>query len=813
MSSRPSNRSGTKKKGPRHTVTCKCGHQMKVKTKHFGRMCRCTHCNFPIYVTYDNVTPPVDPKSELVPRFYDEENVPIRWDVGDLITELYQVKEVLGEGGMGTVYRVEHRGWGKMMAVKCPSGSLNRDPIWAEQFEHECETWINLSPHPNVVECYYMRRMGGLPRLFAEYVDGPDLDHLISEKTLYDGGDEKSLVRILDVAIQYCWGLHHAHQEGVVHQDVKPSNLLIGSDGVAKVTDFGLAMVHIHKDGSRGSSADSSGDGGTIRGSTGGTPTYRSNDHRVYDSLTRQTDMWSWGVTMIEMFSGDVYWKDGTKANSVLDDLIKHGSRYEFVPKMPGDFEKLLRQCFEEDRDKRPSDMLSMAKQIEEIYFLALGKHYPRPAPEAEHAEVDVLNNRAVSLLDLDQTTEAEALLQEVLKVEPAHIEANYNRALLYWRRGHITDTQFLEMMERICKSLPNDWLPRYLLAQVCMERGDCRLALTILEPIAKDVEYLRDVAFCQAMAYHFQGKDKQALWHYDKTDLKVTAVCLSSDSRRVLVGGLGGNIQSMDMVTREPLAFFSGHTDRIHSLRFSMSDGLAVSASSDKTARVWNTGDGKLIQLLEGHEGAVHHAVFSHDEKKVLTGSHDGTARFWDARNGALLHTFSGHGGPVWNVALSHSGRYAFTGSLDGTVIQWDTQSGKGVQRFTSKRDRIWCVDVCSNATELIVGCGSAIEIWDIPTAQLKKTIEGHQHDIHGLCLSQNDRHALTATQKGTMKVWDIRTGQCIRSLKAYAPIHLSPDGTHAISCGAHGDFTVWSLNVNEPIFNAKPMICRDND
>ncbi|MFP6584279.1 MAG: serine/threonine-protein kinase [Candidatus Hydrogenedentota bacterium] len=782
---------------------------MKVKTKHFGRMCRCTKCNFPIYVTFENVSPPVDPKDDLIPKFYSEDNVPIRWKVGDLITELYQVKEILGEGGMGTVYRLEHRGWGKMMAVKCPSGSLNRDPIWAEQYEHECETWINLSPHPNVVECYYMRRMGGLPRLFAEYVDGPDLDHLISQKTIYHGARAEVKARMMDIAIQYCWGLHHAHQEGLVHQDVKPSNLLVGSDGIAKVTDFGLAMVHVGEDGSRGSTPDSGLDGGTLRGSTGGTPTYRSNDHRVYENVTLQTDIWSWGVTMIEMFSGDVYWTDGTKANSVLDNLLKHGSRYDIIPIMPPAFESLLRRCFQEDRELRPPDMLSIANEIKDIFQQQLGRPYDRPEPVSEYTPVDILNNQAVSLLDLGQAVEAEALLQEVLAQEAGHIEANYNRGLLLWRRGLITDTQMLKLMEQLCESYPKEWLPRYLLAQVCMERGDCIDAQKILEPIARDDEYHRDVAFCQAMAYHFENHDKQPVWHYTSKDLQVAAVAISTDSRRVLAGGLDGIFLSLDVVTRDVLTDFRGHTDRVHSIQFSISDGLVVSASADETVRLWNAGDGRLIHTLSGHQGAVRQAVISHDEKRVLSGSEDGTARYWDATSGELLHTLTAHHASVWSVALSHCGRYAFTGSSDGTVIQWDVASGKGMCQFTSKRDKIWAVAVNTNSTQLIVSCGSAIEIWDVATARLKRTIEGHQHDAFGLSVSQSGIHALSATQMGTMKVWDIETGQCIRSLKANAPIQLTPDGTHAISGGAHGDFTVWALHMDERIFTANPMIC----
>ncbi|MFP6615967.1 MAG: protein kinase, partial [Candidatus Hydrogenedentota bacterium] len=686
MSSRSGHKS-KKKKGPRYSATCRCGHEMKVKTKHFGRMCRCTQCNFPIYVTYDNVTPPVDPKDKLIPNFYCEDEVPVRWEVGDLITELYAVKEILGEGGMGTVYRVEHRDWGKMLAVKCPSGHLMNDPLWVEQFEHECETWINLLPHPNVVECFYMRRFGGLPRLFVEFLDGPDLDNMISEKTLYEGGQDGVLRRMLDIGIQYCRGLHHAHQEGLVHQDVKPSNLLVGSDGVAKVTDFGLAMVFGESGGSRasrgsrGSSGGSGMDGGRLRGSTGGTPTYRSNDHKAYSELTLHADVWSWGVTMIEMFSGDVYWTDGRKAMSVLENLLRHGSRYDVIPKMPLKLQSLLRRCFQEDRLKRPGDMTVLADRLKEVYSDELGEEYPRAEPELNYTQVDVLNNRAVSLIDLGQPGEAEALLQEVLIEHPEHIQASYNRGLLFWRRGHITDTQMLELTQNMCHTYPQEWLPRYLTAEVCMERGDCGIAMDILEPIVNDDEYRRDVAFCQAMSYHYQTRDKKRVWESRMEGIQVSAVGVSVDGWRILTGGVDGKIVSFERASQEATTTFVGHEGGIRSLAFSNDETFIASASVDGTVRLWAPVKGNCIHVLSGHQGAVQRAVISANGRFVLSGGEDAVVRYWDVQSGQCMRTFAGHGGPIWDVAISRCGRFAFSASTDGTVIQWDIGSGKRIR------------------------------------------------------------------------------------------------------------------------------------
>src|SRR5207249_1589965 len=106
-------------------------------------------------------------KSEIG-RQIGEDGVPVVWQPGDVILDLYEVTGVLGEGGMGKVYKVRHRGWNLDLAVKSPKPDRLAKAGAAENFEREAETWVNLGLHPHTVSCYYVRRLGGIPRVFAE---------------------------------------------------------------------------------------------------------------------------------------------------------------------------------------------------------------------------------------------------------------------------------------------------------------------------------------------------------------------------------------------------------------------------------------------------------------------------------------------------------------------------------------------------------------------------------------------------------------------------------------------------------------------
>jgi hypothetical protein len=185
-----------------------------------------------------------------------EVEVPDEWKVGDrLLNNLYEVEEEVGiredglqKGGFGRVYKVLHTGWNISLAVKTPQAEQLQKIGGVENFIREAETWVKLGLHPHIVTCFYVRKLGKSPRVFAEFVSGGSLHDWIYGKDgespkLYQGGHAESFKRILDIAIQFAWGLHYSHEQGLIHQDVKPGNTMMTPDGTVKVTDFGLARA------------------------------------------------------------------------------------------------------------------------------------------------------------------------------------------------------------------------------------------------------------------------------------------------------------------------------------------------------------------------------------------------------------------------------------------------------------------------------------------------------------------------------------------------------------------------------------------
>lgn len=353
-----------------------------------------------------------------------EKDVPAEWEEGDVILGLYQVEKILGQGGFGRVYKVRHKGWNIELAVKSPLEEKFKTDEDKKNFEQECQTWIDLGLHPNTVSCYYVRRLGGIPRVFAEYIEGGSLKDWIEDEK-----KEKTLEKILDIAIQFAWGLQYAHEKGLVHQDVKPANVMMTNEGEAKVTDFGLAKARA----ATSETASEDQPGQSIRVPNAGfmTREYASPEQAAGKALTRKTDIWSWGLSVLEMFAGEVFWRAGQVAPEALESFIEMGAEDDSIPKMPDTLVELLRQCFQQNPDNRPGTVeivegFKKVKGLKEIYKEKIGDEYPRPEPKPAELLADGLNNKAVSMLDLGREEEAENIYEEALKTDPHHPEATY---------------------------------------------------------------------------------------------------------------------------------------------------------------------------------------------------------------------------------------------------------------------------------------------------------------------------------------------------------------------------------------------------
>ena len=347
---------------------------------------------------------------------------------GNDILNTYTVVSDAVHGGMGSVWRVHHKNWNVDLAMKRPKARYFAEGSAArkEGFIRECENWIELGLHPNIVSCYYVRDIGGIPTIFSEWMDGGSLKDRIRDGSLYAGTVEEVQERILDIAIQCARGLKYSHEKGLIHQDVKPGNLLMTKEWDARLADFGLARAQSQLS-----------DGGAPAFS-GYTPEYCPAEQTKAADPERWMDIYAWALTVLEMYTGKRLWKTGAEAKDLR---LKEPEDFRVL--ISAEMKSILNKALE----KGYEECGTLIGDLKKAYAGQAGMPYARPEPSAAGDTADSMNNRALSFLDLGKDQLAENIWTDAIRMDNSSFRCHYNLAVFLWQANRI-DSE--ELRERI---------------------------------------------------------------------------------------------------------------------------------------------------------------------------------------------------------------------------------------------------------------------------------------------------------------------------------------------------------------------------
>ncbi|MDZ4834467.1 MAG: serine/threonine-protein kinase [Candidatus Melainabacteria bacterium] len=227
-----------------------------------------------------------NPRTSLANRLHNKEKKQISFGDG------YEVLELIGEGGMASVYKVRSHADDSLFAIKMLKAELARDPLAILRFKQEVKAAAKLG-HPNLVASYELGEMDdGTPFFVMDYVDGSNLSALLIEQ------GKLTVERALEIFIAMCEAMEHAHSKGVVHRDLKPSNVLVNAQGLVKVVDFGIAKVLVSGT-TTGNTASL-----TQTGELFGSPLYMSPEQCMGENSDERSDIYSLGCVIYELLSG-----------------------------------------------------------------------------------------------------------------------------------------------------------------------------------------------------------------------------------------------------------------------------------------------------------------------------------------------------------------------------------------------------------------------------------------------------------------------------------------------------------------------------
>ncbi len=261
----------------------------------------------------------------------------------------YRIVSELGRGGMGVVYKAHEESLNRFVAIKVLGEHLAADPVYVERFLREAQSAARLN-HPNIVQIYAVNEEEGAHYFVMEYVSGISLSRLLRAP---EPVDEMRAARII---LQTAAGLQAAHEQGVIHRDVKPANILIDDRGLVKIADFGLALM-----------------GGAVSRLTAtgmfmGTPGYLSPEQCLDRDIDHRTDIYSLGVTLFEALTGQVPFA----ADSPLALLrqiveVEPPDLDELKPGVDPGLRALVERMMAKDREQRPASCAEIIAELKPI--------------------------------------------------------------------------------------------------------------------------------------------------------------------------------------------------------------------------------------------------------------------------------------------------------------------------------------------------------------------------------------------------------------------------------------------------------------
>ncbi len=789
------------------------------------------------------------------------------WQAGSVIDGRYEVHDT-ARGGMAVVAIAFDRELWRMVAIKTPLPTMLATADGRARFQREAESWVALGVHPNICCAYYLHEIGGMPRLFIEYVDGGDLNEWLKR-------DERpGLEERLDIAIQIASGLDYTNtfpwtdddgveHRGLVHRDVKPANVLLTTDGIARVTDFGLVRSHSVVESGAGddvrdqldptlprtaSSQDSVATGSwqtvTAAGGLVGTPPYMAPElWRQVQRGTVATDIYAYGCLLYEVFCGRRPFVMKSDAASQtreahLGSLMRMHLRDE--PPVPqtldGDIDArladLMQACLAKEADGRPQTFAEIRQRLVEVYEEVVGTPYPRPEPKRTQLLADSLANRGASFVTLGLEDRASASFREALEIDPRHLEATFNAGLLEWRRDGLKDAELERRLSEAERTGANPGRAGLLRARLRMMLDDPLGALQALDGSAEaesePLEARRTRAFAMLAAARGTAVAVDA---GHARELLRSVVEASPSDLPAMVGfaescRLAGDAamaeealtaaRSLDRELPEELdaavaAHLSGHrVERVmdhpapvQSLRVTADDRVVVRTAGAE-AYVWGPAGNRPGLRIDLGGPARQGRSMAVAADALIVCLENGPLTVFALATGRRLRSFRVHPGVATCADFSPLGDRVASGGSDRVVRLWNLRSGECEQSLQGHQ--AFLSAVAWHPTENKVVTASAdgtARLWDLIEGRCLHVFDAQRGPIRSVAVADDGRVALTAGQDGVIGVWDTATGKNIRFLRGHqgAATAVVAVGDWIAAGGDDGTVRLWSLSSGESL------------
>jgi len=703
----------------------------------------------------------------------------------------FEIRARLGAGGFGAVYRAYDPALDREVALKVPRAAVLEKPEAKARFLREPKAAARLR-HPHIVPVFDVGSHEEHYYIASAYIEGSTLEEVIAR-------ERPDFRRAAEIVCDLAEALHYAHEMGVVHRDVKPSNVMIDAQGEAMLMDFGIAHVERSEEKL------------TQDGAVMGTPAYMAPEQAssTFGEVGPASDQYSLGVVLYELLCGPTPFS-GPPSVLIFNTTHREPDRPgKKNPAVPRDLETICLKAMSKEPPRRYADCAALAADLrrwladEPIFARRVGpaerfvrwcRRKPALAAMSGIAAVLVV---VVAVAAIGYLKTSTVLDQEAAQRREAELA----------REAAETQKQKAEAERREAESKLQQAESALQEALAALHEAEAAFAEAKTE--AERAEAERKLAEAKRLVAEAEKKQADAEWEETLTELEPAVgrpqpvpIKIEPEppappenpplsptalvSRPTPIEG----VQSWTIETRTQRGL-------VWPLTLSPDGRMFATAGSDGAIRIWAFPSGRLLSVLVGHAGLIHDLAWSPDGETLASGGSDSTVRLWEMQSPRLARTLEGHTEDVGAIAWSPDGKTLASGSLYGILRLWDPNSGKPREYvlrghgFTRIRSLAWSPD------GKLLAAGSdndraSLRIVDAESGAMVRELEGRGC----AAWSPDGKVVASTTFDETVLLYDAASGELRQTLKGFTQkpsgIAWSPDGS-ALAVPSGEQVRVW--------------------